>query len=106
MNRTFKLVVFAPLTHADVVRSAIGNAGGGKIGNYSHCSFSTRGVGRFRPEEGAHPHIGEVGKYEEVEEERIEVTVDESVLKEVVAAMKAVHPYDEVAYDVYPLESV
>lgn len=106
MNRTFKLVVFAPLTHADVVRSAIGNAGGGKIGNYSHCSFSTRGIGRFKPEQGAQPHIGEVGKYEEVEEERIEVTVDGSVLKEVVAAMKAVHPYDEVAYDLYPLESV
>lgn len=106
MNRTFKLVVFVPLTHVDLVRDAIGNAGGGRIGNYSHCSFSARGVGKFKPEEGAHPHIGEVGTFEEVEEERIEVTVDESVLKDVVAAMKAVHPYDEVAYDVYPLESV
>lgn len=106
MNRTFKLVVFVPLTHVDLVRDAIGNAGGGRIGNYSHCSFSTRGVGRFKPEDGAHPHIGEVGTFEEVEEERIEVTVDESVLKDVVEAMKAVHPYDEVVYDVYPLESV
>lgn len=106
MNRVFKLVVFVPLTHAGVVRSAIGNAGGGKIGNYSHCSFSTRGIGRFKPEDGAQPHIGEVGKYEEVEEERIEITLHESALKDVIAAMKAVHPYDEVAYDVYPLESV
>jgi len=104
--RKYKLVVFVPLTHADLVRDAIGNAGGGRIGNYSHCSFSTRGVGRFKPEDGAHPHIGEVGTFEEVEEERVEVAVDESVLKDAVEAMKAVHPYDEVAYDVYPLESV
>jgi hypothetical protein len=101
---TYKLVVTVPLTHADQVRAAIGDAGGGKMGEYSHCSFSSRGKGRFIPLVGANPHIGSVGMPEIVEEERIEITVDEEILHEVIAAMKAVHPYEEVAYDVYTLE--
>jgi hypothetical protein len=67
MNR-YKLVVTVPLTHADQVRAAIGDAGGGKIGEYSHCSFSSRGEGRFIPLDGAYPHIGSVGAPEIVEE--------------------------------------
>ena len=99
-----KIVVYVPLTHADAVRQAIGEAGGGKLGTYSLCSFSVRGVGRFRPEEGATPHIGQVGALETVEEERIEVTVDRPLVEAVVAAVKRVHPYEEVAMDVYKLE--
>lgn len=104
MEKKFKLVVYVPVEQADLVREAIGAAGGGKIGNYSFCSFSARGVGRFKPEAGANPHIGEVGKFESVEEERVEVTVGAEVVDTVIAAMKAAHPYDEVAYDLYPLE--
>ena len=99
-----KIVVFVPLSHADVVRDAMGKAGAGKIGNYTHCSFSAQGIGRFKPEEGAHPNIGEVGKFESVQEERIEVVCDRNLLKNVIAVIKAVHPYEEVALDVYPLE--
>ena len=62
------------------------------------------GIGRFRPEEGAHPHIGTVGKPEEVEEERIEVTCDRPLVDDVVRAIKKAHPYEEVAMDVYRLE--
>lgn len=86
------------------MRKAIGEAGGGKLGKYSFCSFSVVGIGRFRPEEGAHPHIGTVGKPEEVEEERIEVTCDRPLVDDVVRAIKKVHPYEEVALDVYRLE--
>lgn len=100
-----KIVVYVPLTHTDAIREAIGTAGGGKLGKYSYCSFSTRGVGRFRPDEGANPHIGEVGKFEEAEEERIEVTCDSRVVGNVLAAIKRVHPYEEVAMDVWQLES-
>ena len=100
-----KIVVYVPLTHTDAVREAIGTAGGGKLGKYSFCSFSTRGVGRFKPEEGAHPHIGKVGELEQVEEERIEVTCDSRVVGNVIAAIKRVHPYEEVAMDVWQLES-
>ena len=101
-----KLVVTVPLTHADILRDAIGKAGAGKLGNYSFCSFSSSGTGRFKPEEGAHPHIGEVAKLEAVEEERIEVTCDKEVLQDVIDAIKSVHPYEEVALDVYNLESL
>lgn len=103
--KTYKFVVFVPLSHADAVREAMGKAGAGRIGNYTYCSFSSRGTGRFLPGEGAHPVIGEVGKPEEVEEERIEVFCTEQSIDAVIAAMKSVHPYEEVAYDVYPLEA-
>ncbi len=107
MNSTYvKIVVFVPETHTDIVREAIGMAGAGKIGNYSHCSFSSKGIGRFKPENGANPHIGEVGKFEEVVEERIETVCSREKLQEVITAIKKVHPYDEVAFDVYPLEII
>lgn len=99
-----KIVVFVPETHADAVRQAMGGAGAGKIGNYSFCSFSAKGVGRFKPEAGAHPAIGEVGKLESVAEERIEVVCEREKLNAVIQAIKRVHPYEEVALDVYPLE--
>ena len=105
-SKYVKIVVFAPETHADVVREAMGKVGAGKIGNYSFCSFSSKGIGRFRPEEGANPHIGKVGKFEEVAEERIEVTCIQEKLEAVVKAIKEVHPYEEVALDIYPLENI
>jgi hypothetical protein len=101
-----KLVVYVPLSHTDVVRKAIGEAGGGKLGNYSFCSFATRGVGRFLPNDKAHPTIGKSGVFEEVEEERIEVTCDSAVLKEVITAIRTVHPYEEIAMDVWKLEEI
>ena len=64
----YKIVVFVPVANADEMRQAIGDAGGGNIGNYSYASFSVRGTGRFKPLPGAHPTIGEIGKHEEVEE--------------------------------------
>lgn len=103
MATRFKIVVYVPLTHADAVREAMGAAGGGKIGKYSHCSFTTRGTGRFRPEAGANPLIGEVGKLEMVEEERIEMTCAADVVGNVIPAMKRAHPYDEIAFDVIEL---
>lgn len=104
MAQKYKLVVHVPLTHADEVRQAIGEAGGGKIGDYSFCSFSSHGIGRFMPELGANPAIGAVGKLEQVEEERIEVTCDSQIVGNIIAAMKRVHPYEEITYDLYPLE--
>lgn len=76
------------------------------MGKYSFCSFSTRGVGRFRPDVDAKPHIGSAGNLERVEEERIEVTVSETLLHDVVVAIKKVHPYEEIALDIYKLEQI
>ena len=104
--KNVKLIVSVPLSHADAVRQALGKAGAGKIGNYDFCSFSSRGMGRFRGNEKSNPSIGEAGEYEAVEEERIEVVVPREILKNVVAKMKEAHPYEEVAFDVYPLEDI
>jgi len=105
-TKNVKFVVFVPLSHADVVRQTLGEAGAGKIGNYDFCSFSSRGIGRFRGNEKTNPAIGEVGKYEAVEEERIEAIVPREILKEVIEKVKSVHPYEEVVLDIYPLENL
>ncbi|MEI8187552.1 MAG: hypothetical protein WCG30_01230 [Candidatus Saccharibacteria bacterium] len=103
MSKLVKLVVTVPELDADNLRKAIGDADGGKIGNYSHCSFSVKGIGRFLPENGANPAIGEVGKPEEVLEERIEVTCEADKLKNVIDAIRKAHPYEEPAIDIYPM---
>ncbi|WP_026485620.1 Nif3-like dinuclear metal center hexameric protein [Caldanaerobius polysaccharolyticus] len=97
-----KVVVFVPKGYVDAVREAMCKAGAGHIGNYSYCSFAAEGVGTFKPLEGTHPFIGEVGKLEKAEEYRLETVVPEGSLKNVIEAMLSVHPYEEVAYDVYP----
>jgi len=105
-SKNVKIVVFVPESHTDIVREAIGKAGAGRIGNYTYCSFSSEGIGRFKPEDGAHPAIGEVGKPESVQEERIEFVCDRNLVKDVIMAIKKVHPYEEVALDIYPLEEI
>ena len=105
-TKNVKLVVFVPLSHADIVRQALGEVGAGKIGNYDFCSFSSRGTGRFRGNEKSNPAVGEANKYEIVEEERIEVVVPREILKKVIEKVKLVHPYEEVAFDIYALENL
>lgn len=102
MNQV-KLVVTVPESHADIVREAIGKAGAGRVGNYSFCSFSSKGTGRFLPLDGANPAIGSIGTLESVSEERIEVNCDQELLTDVVAAIRSVHPYEEPVIDVYAL---
>jgi dinuclear metal center YbgI/SA1388 family protein len=98
-----KLAVFVPPTHLDPVRAAVANAGGGVIGNYAECSFGVEGEGTYRPMPGAVPHAGTVGKLERAREVRLEMIVPRSAVGRAVRAMEAAHPYEEVAYDLYPL---
>ncbi|MCM3122438.1 MULTISPECIES: Nif3-like dinuclear metal center hexameric protein [unclassified Mesobacillus] len=100
-----KLVVFVPEENAEQIREALGNAGAGAIGDYSHCSFTASGKGRFLPGENTNPHIGEQGKLEAVIEVRVETVFPQSIEKKVIQAMIKAHPYEEVAYDVYRLEN-
>ncbi|WP_050615798.1 Nif3-like dinuclear metal center hexameric protein [Bacillus testis] len=100
-----KLAVYVPLEAEEAVREALGRAGAGAIGQYSHCSFSAAGKGRFLPEDGTDPYIGSTGKLETVEEVRIETIYPEDIEKKVLAAMLKAHPYEEVAYDLYPLDN-
>jgi hypothetical protein len=104
--KTCKIVVFVPEADGEAVRMAMGEAGAGRIGNYDYCSFTSRGMGRFRPLDGARPAIGEVGQLEEVVEERIETVCSGERLKAVLVAIRRVHPYEEPAIDVYPLAAI
>ena len=98
-----KIVTFAPIANADEIRQALGSAGAGRIGEYSFCSYSVVGKGRFIPSDDANPQIGIAHIVETVTEERIEVNCDRSLAKNVIDIMKKAHPYEEVAFDVYPI---
>ncbi|MFD1781268.1 Nif3-like dinuclear metal center hexameric protein [Fredinandcohnia salidurans] len=100
-----KLAVYVPRESADEVRDALGSAGAGFIGNYSHCTYNTPGTGTFLPHQGTNPHIGEVGKLEVVDEIKIETVFPSGLQKKVITAMLNAHPYEEVAFDIYPLEN-
>ena len=101
----YKLAVYVPKTHELVLREALGEAGAGYIGNYSHCTFNTQGIGTFKPDENTNPFIGTVGQIEEVEEVKIETIVPQSILQKTIDKMLKAHPYEEVAYDIYKLEN-
>ena len=98
-----KLFTFAPVEHAERVRSAIFEAGAGYIGNYSECSFNAEGTGTFKGEEGTNPFVGEVGKRHEEKEIKMEFIFPAYLQHRIVSAMIKSHPYEEVAYDVVPL---
>lgn len=97
-----KLSIAVPVSHAQAIRDALGNAGAGVQGNYIHCSGSYRVVGRFTPTAGANPAIGSVGIPEEVEEEVIETLCHKDLVSTVIAAVRAVHPYEEPPIDILP----
>lgn len=101
----YKVVVYVPAGHEDVVRQAMCDAGAGCIGNYSDCTFQARGTGTFLPGEGTNPFSGKAGRLEYADEYRLETIVPQPVLSAVIKAMEAVHPYEEVAYDVFQLEN-
>ncbi|HEY4964342.1 MAG TPA: hypothetical protein VIH90_06655 [Candidatus Saccharimonadales bacterium] len=103
MNDLVKIVVYVPENNADSIRQAIGDAGAGVVGDYTFCSYSIKGIGRYIPGQNANPYIGSSGKLESVDEERIEVQCEKSKAKKVIEAIKAAHPYEEVVIDVYQL---
>ena len=98
-----KIVTFVPHDDAQRVLDALGEAGAGAIGNYSRCAWTAAGVGTFRPEHGAQPTIGSVGRIEEVPETRVEMVLPRSRRADVVRALLRAHPYEMPAYDVYEL---
>jgi len=98
-----KLFVFVPLQQATQVRNAVFEAGAGHIGNYSECSFNTAGTGSFTAGAGTNPFVGEIGKQQLEEEIKIETIFPAWLENKLIAAVKAAHPYEEVAYDILPL---
>lgn len=106
VQKMFKLVVFVPKTHQNKVFEAISSNGAGFIGNYSHCTFNIDGIGTFKPLDNTNPFIGKQHKLENVEEVRIETIIPENKQSQIIKAMLKAHPYEEVAYDIYPLENI
>lgn len=100
------LVITVPESHGDRMREALGRAGAGKIGDYSHCSFSVKGIGRFMPDAGANPFIGKPGTLEEVVEERIEAVCAVTILDHVLEEIKKAHPYEETVIDIHPIYEI
>ncbi|WP_409317701.1 NGG1p interacting factor NIF3 [Pseudomonas sp. KCJK9016] len=100
----YKLAFFVPDSHVEVVKDAVFAAGGGRIGDYDHCAWQVPGSGQFRPLDGSQPFIGEAGRVERVEEWKVELVVDDELIRGVVVALKASHPYETPAYEVWRLE--
>ena len=105
-EQLLKLVTFVPDDHLEKVRDALFEAGAGAIGNYDKCSFGTQGTGTFRGGEEANPYIGEVGEFHFEKETRIETIVPRHLKNNVINTLLKTHPYEEVAYDIYPLENI
>lgn len=99
----YKLVWFVPREALDATREAVFAAGAGRIGGYEHCSWYAMGTGTFLGGEGTDPAVGHAGTEERVAELRVETVVPAESLDAVVAALREAHPYEEVAFDVYPL---
>ncbi len=98
-----KVTTTIPPQRADAIRQALGNAGAGRIGEYSYCSFSILGTGRSMPSGDATPYIGTANTLEIINEEQVEVVCDRAIAKQVIAALRAAHPYEEPVVDVTPL---
>ena len=103
MSGNGKLVVFVPPHALEAVRDAVFGAGAGRIGDYERCSWYTEGTGTFLAGEGAAPTVGERGREERVRELRLETIYPLDRQKDVVAALRSAHPYEEPAFDLYRL---
>ena len=104
-NTIKQLIIYAPTENAEAIKNMLYEAGAGKIGNYDSCGFTVEGKGNFRPIDGANPFIGEIGKLETVNETRIEVIMPQHLEADIMAALFASHPYEEVAYSIIPLNN-
>lgn len=102
-GRLDKWVVYVPAEHTDAVREGLFAAGAGSIGDYSHCSWTVAGMGQFLPHDGASPTLGVVGSVERVAEDRVEVVAPAGLRTDVLAALRAAHPYEEPAFDVFAM---
>ncbi|MBN2803968.1 MAG: NGG1p interacting factor NIF3 [Deltaproteobacteria bacterium] len=99
----YKLVLFVPASHKESVKDALFEAGLGKYKNYDSCCFETKGEGQFRPLLGSNPFKGDAGILEKAEEYKIEMLCDDSLVKTAIEVIKLIHPYEEPAFELYPV---
>ena len=101
--RRVKIIVTVPVENTEEVRNAICSEGAGVIGNYTHCSMSTKCIGSFKPTDESNPYIGEKNKLGFVEEDKLEVICDIAIVKKILKRLREVHPYEEPVIDIIPL---
>ena len=101
----YKIELYVPESHLAMVKTAMFEAGAGRVGNYDCCAWQTRGVGQFRPQDGSTPFLGNQGQIETVIEHKLEMVCEEQFLEAVIAALKRAHPYEEVAHTVIRTET-
>lgn len=102
----FKLCFFVPESHLEQTKRALFEVGAGRIGDYDCCAWQTLGQGQFRPLDGSQPFLGERGELEVVSEYKVELVCEDRLIARAVEALKAAHPYEEPAYEVYRLEEL
>lgn len=102
----YKLCYFVPESHLEVTKAALFDAGAGRVGAYDRCCWQVLGQGQFRPLPGSRPYLGEAGRLESLAEYRVEMVCADDRVVAAVAALRRAHPYEEPAYDVWPLASV
>lgn len=102
----YKLCFFVPESHLEQVKTAVFATGAGRIGCYEHCSWQTLGTGQFRPLAGSSPFIGQIGDLEQVQEWKVELVVEDSLIHNAVAALKHSHPYETPAFEVWRLSDL
>ena len=101
----YKIELYVPESHLAAVKTAMFEAGAGRVGNYDCCAWQTKGEGQFRPLDGSSPFLGNQGQIETVIEHKLEMVCEEQCLEAVIAALKRAHPYEEVAYTVIRTET-
>lgn len=101
-----KLSFYVPKTHLEPVKQAVFAAGAGRIGDYDQCAWQVLGQGQFRPLANSDPFLGEQGTLEQVSEYRVEMICEPALIHGAVAALKAAHPYEEPAYEAWPLMDI
>ena len=104
-DKLAKIVVFVPTDHVDRVADAMSTAGAGTIGNYDSCSFRVKGMVTFRGNQETRPSVGKRGSFERIEETRLEMITPKFLVERVVRSMRSMHPYEEIAYDVFPVNT-
>lgn len=102
----YKLCYFVPGTHLEQTKAALFAAGAGRIGDYDCCAWQCPGQGQFRPLDGSQPFLGQQRTLEVVEEYKVELVCEDGLIRDAVKALRASHPYEEPAYEVYRLESL
>jgi len=102
----YKICVYVPEKHVEKVKTALFDAGAGRIGNYDCCCWQSVGIGQFRPLENSNPAIGDLNELEQVKEIKIELACEDDLVRSAVEAMRDVHPYEEPAFDVWPLMDI